>query len=86
MSAPDYVGKNAPDGTILGQSSSDKVSFYGATPMAQRANSAQALIATTAATSTSPYGFTSTQANALIAGFNEISTLLTSLGLWKGGA
>lgn len=36
------------DGTVLGQSASDLVSFYGATPVVQQASTAAATDATTA--------------------------------------
>lgn len=72
--------------------------FYGASPIAQPSGSTQAAIATTvittAATSTTPYGFaTITQANnvAIIADacrtlVNQIRTDLITLGLIKGSA
>lgn len=45
---PDYVQlSNKGDGTIIGQSASDKVGFYGATPVVQAA-----VIATDADTTT----------------------------------
>jgi hypothetical protein len=74
------------DGRIIGLSATDAISFHGATPVAQRANAAQASVATTAATSTSPFGFTSAQANGIISIVNEIRATLVEKGLWKGSA
>lgn len=75
------------DGTGLGQSTSDKISFYGVTPVVQRSGSSQAATATTAATTTTPWGFTtSTQANAIVTLVNEMRTVLVNLGLMKGSA
>lgn len=76
-----------PDGTSLGQSTTDPISLYGKTPVAQRAGAAQAAVTTTAATSTTPYGFsTSTQADAIVTLVNEMRTVLVNLGAMKGGA
>jgi hypothetical protein len=36
--AADQLTKNPPDGTVYGQSASDKISFYGATPVVQPAS------------------------------------------------
>lgn len=69
------------DGTRLGQSSSDKLGFYGlATPVVRPSVTAYAT--TTAATNSSPYGFTtSTQANALNTWAVQADAALRGLGL-----
>ena len=64
-------------GTGLGQSATDTISFYGATPVAQRASSVQA---TSNVASSSAFGATQ------LAVLQEIMTTLTGLGLWKGTA
>lgn len=74
------------DGTSLGQNTSDKISFYGVSPVAQRAGAAQAAVATTAATNASPYGYSEAQANAIVALVNEMRTVLVNAGLMKGAA
>lgn len=74
------------DGVSLGQSNTDKVSFYGVTPVAQRSGSAQAAVATTAATSSTPYGYSQTQADAIVALVNEMRATLVAAGLMKGSA
>lgn len=82
-----YLSDQNPDGTTLGSSTSDKVSLYGVAPVAQRAGSAQAAVTTTAATTTSPWGFsTSTQANAVVSLVNELQAALVAIGVIKGSA
>jgi hypothetical protein len=74
-----------PDGTCLGQSATDLISFYNATPVVQRSGSAQAAVATTAPTNTTPYGYTtSAQAAAIVTLVNEMRATLVGLGLMKG--
>jgi hypothetical protein len=52
----------------------------------QRANASQAAVATTAATSTSPFGYMSAQANGIITLVNEIRATLVEKGIMKGSA
>jgi UDP-N-acetyl-D-mannosaminuronic acid transferase (WecB/TagA/CpsF family) len=74
-----------PDGYCMGQSTTDKIAFYGATPVVQRSGSVQAAVATTAATTTTPYGFsTLTQANAIVTLVNEIRATLVANGMIAG--
>jgi hypothetical protein len=69
----EYIGNGNPDGMSLGSATTDKVSLYGVTPIAQRSGSAQSAVATTAiaapattlSISTAHYGYTSTQADAI---------------------
>ena len=80
-------------GTVLGQSSTDLIAFYGGTPVAQQAVaaiSASTVLATSAsAASASGYGFSSAaQMNAIVTGINAlivdvaaIRGSLTSTGL-----
>lgn len=76
-----------PDGATLGNSITDKIGFYGTTPVAQRAGAAQAAVTTTASTSTSPVGYsTTTQADAVVTLLNEMRTVLVNVGLMKGAA
>jgi hypothetical protein len=76
----------SPGGMAVGQSAADLVGFYGAAPIAQRAGAAQAAVATTGATSTTPFGYTEAQANAIIALLNEIRAALVAVGIIKGAA
>jgi hypothetical protein len=73
-----------PDGTVLGQSAVDLISFYNATPVPQRSGSAQAAVDAAAPTNTTPYGFNQAQAEAILTLLNEIRTTLVGLGLMKG--
>ena len=65
------------DGTGLGQSATDKISFYGATPVTQRTNSIQG------ASVVSATSFISVTSN-LAAFCAEVAATLTGLGIWKG--
>lgn len=65
------------DGTRLGQSTTDKISFYGVTPVVQRASSIQA------ASVISATSFISVTSN-LAAWAAEVAATLTGLGAWKG--
>lgn len=76
----------SPDGFGVGQSATDKIGFYGVTPIVKRVGAAQAAVATTAATSTSPFGFAQAQADAIVALVNEMRATLVALGLMKGSA
>lgn len=85
--AVDYLGKNNPDGMSFGSATTEKISFYGITPVAQRSGSTQAAVSTTAATQSSPYGYsTSTQANAIVSLVNELRAACVALGIIKGSA
>lgn len=76
-----------PDGVSLGQSATDKISFYNATPIVQRSGAAQAAVAVTGSTTSTPYGYTtSAQADGIVTLLNEIRTTLVNLGLIKGSA
>ena len=73
------IGNNGPDGVTLGATTSDKVSFYGVAPSAQRANAAQATSLYTASSLV-------TVGATLAAFVNEVTTTLIACGLWKGSA
>ena len=86
MAAQDFeqVTYNAPGGAQMGASATEKIAFFGATPIAQRSSSAQTTVTVTFSNNTT-LGFASTAGfNALIATVNEIQATLTLLGLWKG--
>lgn len=67
------------DGTSLGQSATDKVSFYGATPVVQRSNSIQAASVVSVSSNI-------TIAASLTAWIVEVTATLSGLGLWKGSS
>ncbi|MBT3070943.1 hypothetical protein KKP04_08690 [Rhodomicrobium sp. Az07] len=79
-----HLSDGNPDGTVLGQSASDLISFYNATPSPQRFGSAQAAVPDSAPTNVEPYGFTEAQAQAIVTLLNEIRATLVGLGLMKG--
>lgn len=67
------------DGTSMGQNASDLISFYGVTPVAQRASSNQATTFLSLSTNvTVPANLT-----AIVL---EIANTLIGVGLWKGSA
>lgn len=67
------------DGSTMGVAATDKVSFYGATPVVQRAAATQAASVVSAAS------YISVTSN-LAAFCAEVAATLTALGLWKGAA
>ena len=75
------LDQNEPDGALLGQTSSAKIGFYGATPVTRQ--SVSAYTTTTAAVSTSTnWGYTtSTQADAINTQVVAITAALRNLGL-----
>lgn len=67
------------DGTSFGQSTTDKISFYGVTPIVQRAGAVQA----TSLLSASSYVTIGSNTTAIVM---EIANTLIAYGLWKGAA
>lgn len=72
-----------PDGTSLGQDSSDLISFYGATPVARYATSTGAPASTAAISSTATAwgAATSTQMNAVFTFCYHAAIALSNYGL-----
>ena len=76
MAAQDYeqLTYNSPDGAQVGKSASEKIGFYGATPVVQRA---------TATTHTTTNVVTSASYGTLqVAQMQEVMNTLAALGLW----
>ncbi len=77
------IGKQLSDGNTLGtahgQSATDLISFYGATPIAQRASAVQAASVVSVSSNFSV-------AASLTAWALEVTNTLVALGLWKGSA
>lgn len=67
------------DGSQWGGSSTDKVAFYGTTPIVQRSGAAQATSLVGTASSTAV-------ATDVKAALIEIMNTLQAVGLWKGSA
>lgn len=84
--AVDQLSKGNPDGTTLGQSSTDKIAFYGATPVVQSSGAAQQ--AAPAGGTGALAGAYDTAANRdiMINLVNEMRTTLINAGLMKGSA
>ena len=78
MSA-DNLSKKNPDGTSLGQSAADKVSLYGATPVVQATVLTPPV--STGSTSTTPFGYTQSQADAIVTWIRAADVVLKNLGL-----
>ena len=70
------------DGNYIGESS-DKLGFFGTTPVAQQSLTVTTVATTVAVSTTSAiWGFsTSTQANQLIVAVDELLSLVATLGL-----
>jgi hypothetical protein len=77
MAAQDYeqVTYNSPTGAQIGSSATEKVAFYGGTPVAQRAYSS-AVHATSALATSTDFGATQ------LAAVQEIQKTLIGLGVW----
>lgn len=73
----EQVTYNSPDGAQIGKGSTEKIGFYGYTPVVQRASSVQA------ASVVSANSFISVTSN-LAAFCAEVAATLTGLGIWKG--
>lgn len=96
--AVEYLGSGSPDGTILGRSTTDKVAFYGVTPIAQKAAAAQAAVTDASGGVAAPTNgiltLTGTYNSTIIANAiatiaaqtNAMQAVLVSVGLMKGSA
>jgi hypothetical protein len=77
---------NTTTGTKIGTAVGQKLGFHNATPVAQRSGAAQAAVAETAATSSTPFGYAEAQANAIVTLVNELRAALVEKGIIKGSA
>jgi hypothetical protein len=76
------LSDGGPDGTVLGQSASDKIGFHGTAGTAQIALSATAAIATTAVTTgAATYGYSSAQATGILNLVNALRAALVDKGI-----
>lgn len=79
-----HLSDLGPDGTTLGQSATDKISFFGVTPIVQRSGATQAAITNSAA---GTFGFTSAaEKTAWFDLIAEMRLVLVNTGLMKGAA
>jgi len=79
MASIEQVTYNSPDGAQIGKSATEKVAFYGATPVAQRAAAIQANSVVSVSSNI-------TIAASLTAWIVEVTATLNALGIWKGAA
>jgi hypothetical protein len=77
MAIGKQLSDNNPSGTALGQSATDTIGFYGATPVVQRAASIQGASVVSVSSNI-------TVAASLTAWIVEVTNTLIGLGLWKG--
>ena len=73
-------------GSIIAATTAQKLGFHAATPVIQRAADAQAAVAGTAATNITPYGYSQSQADAIVTLVNELRAAMVEKGLIKGSA
>jgi hypothetical protein len=88
MAAQDYeqVTYGSADGAQFGGSATDKIGFFGTTPVVQRSGSTQAALTITTGTA-SGFSFTTTTAfSNFVAQVEEIRATLAALGLFKGAS
>lgn len=79
MPTYERVDYGSDDGALFGGAATDKIGFYGKTPIVQRSAAIQASSFVSVSSNI-------TVGSALAAFAAEVSTTLTNLGLWKGGA
>jgi len=77
-SSVENIGMSTDDGMTIGADTTVPVSFYGGTPIAQRTNANQAVVATTDLTTT---GILATMTLA-----NELRNALVAINMIKGSA
>lgn len=86
MATYERLDYGSADGCHMGGAATDKIGFYGVTPVVQPAGAAQAALTLTTAT-TNGYGFSAATAfDAMVAQLEEIRASLVDLGLLKGAA
>jgi hypothetical protein len=73
-----YIGDNGPDGVSIGKSSTELVSFYGETPVAQAAAITAATNTTTTTTTTTAL---TTDIDSIRTKLNSVITALTNIGI-----
>jgi hypothetical protein len=81
------VSYNSPDGAVFGASTTEKIAFYGVTPIVQPSAAAQVTLTTFSPMQTSPFGWsTSAEMLTTLAAIIEIQNVLRNLGLMKGSS
>jgi len=85
MAEYEYIGDGRPDGTVVGRTSTEKIGFYGTTPVVQPASASQAAVSS-AQTTTATTTALASDVDALIVLTNQLRAELVSLGLIAGSA
>ena len=83
MAEYEYIGDGRPDGTIVGRASTEKVGYYGTTPVVQPTSANQAAVAGTV-TTTAVTTALAVDVAALIVLANQLRSELVTLGIIKG--
>lgn len=78
-----YLGTNSPDGTSLGLTTSEKISFYGVTPVAQPSSASQAAVTMQTTSTTTTLRSDVDNIATLV---NQLRSDLVSLGAIKGSS
>jgi len=81
-----HLSDGSDDGTVLGQSASDKVGFHGATPVAQRSGAVQAAAPAGGTGATAGAYDSAANRDLMINLVNEMRLVLVNSGLMKGSA
>lgn len=94
MATYEYIGMGMDDGMVVGRTTSDKVGFWGGTPIVQPAHTSQSAVATTALTTITDIVTTASvvgafssvvaRVTALITLVNQMRSDLVNTGLLKG--
>jgi len=79
MPSYERLDYGSPDGAQIGGAATDKVGFYGAVPVVQRASAFQAASVVSVSSNI-------TVAASLTAWIVEVTNTLAGLGVWKGTA
>lgn len=85
MTYKTHLGINNPDGMNMGYTTTDKIAFYGVTPVVQPSGAGQAAVTTSVTTTATTTNLASTVAD-MVTLLNKIRTDLVALGLQKGSA
>ena len=81
----EYAGTSASGGYVVGQSATEKVGFYGTTPVVQPASASQATVAATTTTTATTTAL-QTDLDALRVLTLAMRTALVNTGIIKGSA
>jgi hypothetical protein len=68
----------------IGTTTSNALGFFGNAGVSQRSGAAQAAVTTTAATTSTPWGFAQNQANSIVALVNELRATMVAHGMIAG--